>query len=146
MYRKTYSHNKCPNADKNMIPDIFNPFNNDVTNKYVKTANISVDYNDCLNLNIKNVYLSVFDNFKWEPVAWSELDRKGNAFFEQLGKDIVYLPIYYKGNDAIIADDPFILNNDETIKKLIPDYDNKIKLHIERKFPLEAYKLKWKKT
>lgn len=143
IYRKTYSHNKSPQNDENYIPELFTPFIKDVTAEYINTRDIRIYYGNCRNENVKNVYLSVFNDQCWRAIDWSTVDRNGFANFKNMGTDIVYLPSYFVGNNEIIADYPFILKNNGQINKLVPNNDNKLNVIISRKFPKDIHKFVW---
>lgn len=138
IYRKTFSHNKTPINNGDYIPEVFTPFIKDVTDQYIKTADIEVKYNT----KNRNVYLAIFNGLKWKPIAWSYAGKNGVAKFDDLGKYIVYQPIYYDGNNAVLDNYPFILNANGEIQELIPKKQD-IKLHITRKSPKQTYKLSW---
>lgn len=44
---------------------------------------------------MKYAYLAVFGYQDWHPVQWGKVEN-GRAVFREIGKDMVYLPVYYK--------------------------------------------------
>lgn len=146
VYRNTYSKNPAPMEDKNFIPILFTPFIKDVTSEYIKTSDVVIPFEKCKKEGVKNVYLAVFNELEWQPTAWSFLQNGGKAKFKDLGRGIVYLPIYYKNSEEKIANYPFLLDNRGNIKEFKPDNENRIKIHLDRKFPIETYKLAWREN
>lgn len=146
IYRKTFSHNPAPLPDNNYIPEFFTPFIKDVTNEYIKTFNIVYRYTDKVKEKVKNVYLSVFNQQKWQEVAWSELTNDNKAVFENIGGDIIYLPTYYLANEQIVAGYPFYLGLNGKITEIIPDTNNRIKVHLTRKYPKDLHKIMWEEN
>lgn len=138
IYRNTFSHNAAPKNDVNFIPKLFTPFIKDVTNEYLKTADIEVKYEKI----VKNGYLAIFNALEWRPIAWSNVKR-GNAKFKHLGKGIVYLPVCYDKNKMQYADYPFILDVNGNMKKLVPNKEKLQKMHLTRKYTLQPYKFHW---
>jgi hypothetical protein len=144
VYRRCFSKQKTSLASiakSDDIPDYFRSTRlKDVTSEYVETADITI------NLNIKSktqkyAYLCVFDNQEWLPVAWSIMD-KGNVIFNDLGKNIVYLPMYYEKGRMVPAADPFLLNLNGEVKKIAASQKTEL-VTLHTKFPLRPYVLKW---
>lgn len=138
IYRNTFSHNPAPENDGNFIPKLFTPFIKDVTSEYLKTADIEVKYDR----SVKNGYLAIFNALEWRPIVWSDV-KKGSAKFKHLGKENVYLPIYYDKDKMQYADFPFILDMDGNMEKLVPNKDKLQKMHLTRKYTLQPYKFHW---
>ncbi len=141
VYRRTYAFNKeigrIYQVQKEVPEFLEEPFIKDVTNEYMHTKDVT--------LSLKNkpdyqyAYLAVFNNANWFPVSWGKVSRN-KAIFENMGKDVAYLPVKYtnrKGVEAI--DDPFILTIKGDVRKLIPDMLNREVLKLYRKYPLMPY-------
>lgn len=138
VYRKTYSRNPFPeNNGKDSIPSIFKtPFIKDVTEVYCKTADITFT----LETDHKPAYayLSVFNTGVWQPVAWSKVSYNKKVYFEKMGMKCVYLPIFYVEKEEISGDYPFIVTTMKTIRRLIPDNQKLIDVHLTRKYPVNS--------
>lgn len=145
VYRKTYSHQPCPKDNGlDYIPTLFqSPFIKDVTDLYVTNADISVDIKTQKGDKPGNVYLSVFCDRKWDPIAWASTTSGKKVDFHSLGVDVLYQPLYYRGKQEVIAGYPFVLTMDKKIRPLIPKKDSLIRLHLTRKFPLNPNKFIW---
>lgn len=135
IYRYTYSHNQLYDSENNeFIPKLFkNPFIKDVTSKYLKTADIAISTKRKNIKPPKYAYLSVFNNQKWEPIAISQYDNK--TVFKDVGRNILYLPIFYKGNLKYGFNYPFILYSDSRMEFLIPNEKEKVRIKLVRKYP-----------
>ena len=79
-------------------------------------------------------YLSVFNNLKWEPVAYAGL-REGRFLFKDVGCGIVYLPLIYPDGDAVAVSYPFLLDLTGKVQLLQPDTTHLLTLKLKRKYP-----------
>lgn len=137
VYRRTYSINeeilKLKSAEM-VVPSTFsNPFIKDVTCDYMKTSNVSTRVKGrCRN---RYAYLAVFDNQNWIPICYGK--RKMRQFvFENVGRDIVYLPVFCSDNGLTPFSDPFILNYDGTVHLLHAELGQRQTIMVTRKFPV----------
>lgn len=89
-----------------------------MTSEYVKTSDVVVPFGKCKKEEVINVYLAVFNELAWQPVAWRFLKNSKEAEFKNLGRGVVYLPIYYKNSEEQVANYPFLLDNRGNIKEL----------------------------
>lgn len=137
IYRRTYSRQfTLTQKEGEYIPEFFqDPFYKDVSNEYMHTTNIHVHLHHPLKKERRYAYLSVFNSLQWQPIAIGELTSTG-ADFKDMGKKLVYLPVYYPKRQMTPLHYPFILNLNEEIKYLIPDTLAKQNLRLYRKYPL----------
>lgn len=109
----------------------------DVTDKYLETTDLNLTISE-KSAGDKFVYLSCFDNKNWNIVAWATLN--GNkAVFKKLGKNILYLPVYYRKGDAVPAGKPFVLTLDGKVKEITPGEGAKQQVALYTKFPYRSY-------
>ena len=137
IYRKTFSRQSTviPEAGE-YIPEFFqDPFLKDVSNEYMYTANVYVKSLAHLKTHPRYAYLCVFNNLRWQPVAISDLSQTG-VEFKDMGKNLIYLPVYYQEEKMELLHYPFILNQKGEISYLVPDTTSMQKLHLTRKYPL----------
>lgn len=104
VYRQTYHKCEIPKYNgKDFIPALFlNPFKEDATELYAQTTDLK------LPLNIKgrkpdHVYLCVFNNLDWQPVACGNV-KWGKGHFQKISVGNIYWPMYYKGEERIPPD------------------------------------------
>lgn len=89
----------------------------DVSSEYFETADVTVELTGEAPQGVKYAYLAVFGYQDWHPVQWAKIEN-GRAVFREMGKDMVYLPVYYKRGGLLPAAEPFRLRNDGTMEKL----------------------------
>ncbi len=128
VYRHTYSsHPTAPATNRRVrsedIPPLF---------KNYKKKDVSTEYFDTVNLTLRlpevpeetyYAYLCVFGYQQWHPVQYGEI-RGNKVTFEGMGKDIVYLPAFYRNGEIIPAGHPFHLRPDNSLDILTPE-DNR---------------------
>lgn len=137
VYRRTYSINegilKLKSVEK-VVPAAFaSPFIKDVTCNYMKTSDVEVRIKG--RCRHKYAYLAVFDNQNWVPICYGK--RKGHRFvFEDVGRDIVYLPVCCSDDGLVPFPDPFILNHDGSVHILSAEPDQPQTIVVTRKFPV----------
>lgn len=129
-------------SDDEIHSELTNPNRIDVTNQYLKTADVELELNLPKNRNI--VYLSVFDKETWRPVAYA-LKKNKRIIFKHMGKNIVYIATYKENQNFVPLTAPFILGNDGKIKFLTPDFTKKRSINLHRKYPLFAYSASYTK-
>lgn len=140
IYRKTFvrqSHPQSNPTTSEFIPPFFrSPFYKDVTSSYSSVQDIVI--RPFVPVNTSYGYLCVFNDLKWEPVAYAEY-KAGQFRFKDVGRGVVYLPVVYPDVDPVTVSYPFILKLDGQITTLKPDTTHLISLKLTRKYPL-SYK------
>lgn len=136
IYRRMYSkHQNFEQTDSEFMPELFkNPFYKDVTSEYLKSSDIVIENIKKFDKSPVYAYLTVFNNKKWEPIAISSF-KEDNILFKDMGRNILYLPIYYKGNIKHSFNYPFILNSSGNIQYLVPNTERRHAATLVRKYP-----------
>jgi hypothetical protein len=119
------------------------PFTLDVSNLYGLQGSLSLKVKDN---NITQIYLCTYVTGKnWYPIA-RETVSKNKAVFNNLGKGVVYLPVYVEGRKFVPLKDPLLVA--ETSVKRFKKNEGKYKsITIERKYPLCSYMpVQWAKV
>ena len=143
VFRHTYAVN--PEIQKYLRKSVyrypFNPCRSDVTDKYLKTCNINVKIKNFgkpghkVRLPERYAYIAVFNG---RATDWSIFDfgnvRNGYAHFRRLGRNILYIVLGYDGKGLIPISDPFILENDGSIRYIQSDTANPHSIDIRRKY------------
>jgi hypothetical protein len=132
---KVYRHSfknylEGPITDKRVkpedIPDLFRNFKKkDVSHEYFDTVNVSIRLKD-IPKDTHYAYLCVLNYYQWQPVQWGKIE-KDRVTFCGMGKDVIYLPCYYKNGTLIHAGVPFLLNTQgelETFRNDISDTED----------------------
>jgi len=123
VYRVTYSNNlDGPILDKNVsqndIPSLFkNSKMKDVSSAYFRTSDVIVDLSGSIPEGCEYAYLCVFGYQQWHPVQWGRI-KNGKALFKDMGRDIVYLPVFYVNGSIKYASSPFLLNSKGKVEVL----------------------------
>jgi hypothetical protein len=147
VYRLSFSKQKgsiAQMAGHTTIPPYFrNSYLKDVTTDYLETTNVKVRL-DKQSDSQKFAYLCVFDNERWQPVAWSSI-KSQSASFRDMGKNIVYLPAYYKDDNMIPAGNPFLLTLNGKVETIVSNQEfESVKLFT--KYPVRTYVLRWESS
>ena len=127
VYRYTYSnHIEGPVADSKVaredIPPLFrNIKKKDVSFEYFETHDVTLKLTETPPDDARYAYLAVFGYQQWHPVQWGRIGNDRTVTFRGMGKDIVYLPVYYKHGRTIPAASPFKLESDGTVCMLQDD-------------------------
>lgn len=139
VYRMTYAYQKESLPELNDIYDeniplvLNNSFMKDVTDEYCKTVDIKLSDNKNKENNI--MYLSVFDNQNWVPIAFTT-KVKDTVIFHKVGIGVVYLPCYWsKNNEVAKFTYPIEIKRNGNVHTLQPDYNKKVSMTFKRKYP-----------
>lgn len=120
----------------NIPPMLQSPFFKDVTDEYVRTADLKVPIMDGVKLSRKDVYIAVFDNMEWRPVYWGR-KRGRKACFRRMGPNVTYLAMGYVKGKLQPVSLPFRLNSTYKIEYIRPDWNGKkCKFSLWRKYPM----------
>lgn len=141
IYRQTFAYNAesaaalCEQFGKPVPPSLGNPFVKDVTDEYFDGGRFAMQLPETP-FDRRIAYLAVFDNVEWIPVDHSVIDSSRCVSFSSLGREIVYMPVYWGRNGAIPCSNPFLVCRDGSIKHFEPDHKKTVTLTIDRKYPV----------
>ncbi len=139
VYRRTYAHNfSLRPGHGEYVPSFFcDPFNRDVTDEYFQTETIRVRAEWNMPARLRYGYLCVFNNLNWCPIARGEHNGE-DVVFDNMGKDILYLPTFFVGEEMCAMNWPFVLRQNGLMEQLVPDTLHTIDLRLYRKYPYTA--------
>ncbi|MFT4032435.1 MAG: transglutaminase domain-containing protein [Siphonobacter sp.] len=138
VYRSLYSYQRPIESEA-----FTNPFWKDVTRSYTKVARVILPLFHATSIQKGDtIYLAVFNNVYWIPVASACLTSR-TVTFDQVGRDIVYLPMRKKHTKFEPVADPVLVGLDGSIVSIRPDPSQSETIHIDRKYPLNGIKLWW---
>jgi hypothetical protein len=135
IYRYTYSnHIEGPLTDSKVsrkdIPPLFlNIKKKDVSAEYFEPHDVSVALTEAAPEETRYAYLAVFGYQQWHPVQWGRITDNSKVTFHGMGKNIVYLPVYYKHGQTIPAGSPFKLGADGRLR-MLQDNGRRDKIHL----------------
>jgi hypothetical protein len=142
VFRRTYSVQKqslaMQQVDEDIPPFFKNPHFQDVSSLYFDAVDATVGLTIPPPYGQRIAYISVFNNADWIPIHWAHVKRD-RATFTQMAKNCAYLAVYYDEERLYPASHPFIIENQNNIKMLIPDTNNTITARIKRKYPCKWY-------
>lgn len=136
VYRNTYAVN--PDLEKlhkneQCVPGNFRTLCiKDVTSEYMETSDVEVKVDRGAG---KYIYLAIFDNKAWNPVAFAEVCH-GKALFRNLGRDVLYLPVAYQNYTVTPLGNPFVLTSKGEVRQIIPQKETMDEMVLYRKYPL----------
>jgi Transglutaminase-like superfamily./F5/8 type C domain. len=136
VYRNTYKLQPTSlfiiAPDRNKLPRTFrNPKIIDVTKKFIPVMDVFIENLSCP--NNEYVYLSVFDNKNWIPIAWAKAE-KNQTTFPDVGYPAVFLPVSYDGYNNVPIHVPILINKVGEIRQLKPDKKQTQTVILKRKF------------
>lgn len=139
--RRTYAPNEdylsLVRRNHGNVPQMADsPFFKDVTAEYVATSDIKVNLLDYTRLSSRDVYICVFGNDVWKPVAWGRA-KCGKAIFLNMGRNVTYIVYGYVKGKLVPVSLPFILDRFGEVS-YIGDNDKKSfrTFKLQRKYPM----------
>lgn len=130
----------CFSVQKNSLPIVCmnKPIPPTLSSIFMKNVS-ELYFKDELNITIPNndkkeniLYLSVFDNKNWIPVAWTKIKDK-QGIFKHLEPEITYMAGYYHDNQFIPTSNPFIVRSNGQTDYLKPNYEQRQNMVLTRK-------------
>lgn len=110
-YRTTYRNLNIVNTDKIHTPPLFRNNIFDISSEHNNMTSVSLPIKSCTEIQTGYVFLALFYDFEWRLTGHAEVDSD-SIRFKQIGKDILYLPVYYINEKQIPAGDPFYVDID----------------------------------
>jgi hypothetical protein len=119
VYRKTYSEQLDSLGAKLKEGEdaprwLKKKYYKDVTDRYVVTSDVIVAL-DCDLENDRFAYLCVFNSGHWKAIQWGEL-QKNAVIFDGMGRDILYLPAFYRDGEIAPTRTPFVLEKNGELR------------------------------
>lgn len=118
------------------IPRMFSdPFFRDVTEEYVRTFDLKIPLLESVRISGKDVYIAVFDNYRWKPVCWGR-KKGGNACFRGMGPNVAYLVMGYSDGNLVPVSRPFFLSVTGEVTYFQTSGDKTCSFELWRKYPM----------
>lgn len=140
VYRYTYAYQAnsvwaIAKRYNEMIPPTLNtPFIKDVSDEYFDGTVVKVKPQK-MSSEKHLVYLSVFNNQYWVPVAGKEYKGE-EVSFESMGRNILYLPVFWGRNGSIPCGNPVYVSPSGEQYSFVPDHERLQTITLTRKFPV----------
>lgn len=149
IFRKTFAHQEAKirmlqETQNSMPQNLRDTKYIDVTAEYIPTTDVELQLRPVPE-GEKYAYLCVFNNSGWYPVHYGKIKDNGRVVFTQMGRNVVYLPVFYQSNGYIAAGDPFLLTKEGETKSFSPNQSKVQSLSLTRKYDLEVRKVNWQK-
>ena len=137
VYRMTYKLQDIPlPSNKEEVPEF-------LLNR--RRIDVSHEYNKCYTFKVKlkpptvahkfqNAVICTYGKRDWKAQDWGSI-KDGYAHFTNMGSNLVYIIMYYYGDEYFPASNPFVLEGDGKIRELIPDYTHRLTTLLTRKNP-----------
>ncbi len=136
IYRYTFSpqaNSLAMRHNEEKIPDGFSsPLMQDVTADYLPNC-VDVEFQIPNSCQEKVLYLSVFDNRNWKPVAWADVIGR-ECTFKAVCPDIVYMLTAFDGEKMQSRGMPFLLCDDGSKRFFDVDEGHTGTVHLKRKY------------
>jgi hypothetical protein len=148
VYRKTFSKNsefeKITEELKGGVPPFLqDPYFIDVTKQYVAVTDVKLVLNN-IPEGTEYVYVAVFDDAAWDPIACAGIVNGEYAVFRDLGREIMYLPVYFTEGKVIPASLPFRISKKGYIRYIEPG-KKETRVILLRKYHMHRRKINWLK-
>ncbi len=101
----------------------------DATTEYVAVSNVNYTFNTTVNSKIG--YLNVFNRGAWNVIDWVKITNK-KAVFNNIGRNIVYLPSVFESGKMIFEKYPILLDVKGIQTTLKPDRLHVFKANLSR--------------
>ncbi len=107
----------------------------DVSSEYMPTTDITIPISQIINPKIKYAYLCVFDNSQWVPVWWGKIINN-KVTFNDMGRDIVYLPVVINEGKLDPIGNPIILAKDGEVVEIKKQLGRAQGVKLYSKYPI----------
>lgn len=137
VYRSRFDpyYGETGNEDDGYVSYLKSPLLQDVTVEYLdKTVNITVNIDDeNTPINKSNqVYLCVYNNYQWHPIAIGHHENAKCFFTNLVGDNVFVIANSPDGIDLKYVTAPFYVNREGQIRKFIPDKSKKYQFEFRK--------------
>jgi len=116
-----------------VAPAFNNWFMRDVTDEYMMTCDVEISVPNHLKGKYHYGYLAVFDNKNWIPVHYGKVSG-GKVRFEKMGKNCMYLPVFYGKEGIIPFSEPFHITAKGIVEQHKVNKSNRRNMTVFRKY------------
>ena len=119
-YRKTFRRHCVVETDEIHTPSLFQQNLYDISSEHDNMTSVAIPIRYRPEIPTRYVFLALFYDFEWRITGHGEVDSD-SIRFQHIGKNILYLPVYYTNENQTSAADPFYIDADGKIYMLTPD-------------------------
>ncbi len=121
-YRLMFAIQERDSISKDNIPPLIKQSLSaiNVTSEYINTDNISIPLPYSTRSATDKVYLALESYKKWQAIADGRIEN-GTGHFADVGRDAIYLPVYYTNGREVTAGDAFLLDQYGNVRTFDPD-------------------------
>jgi hypothetical protein len=146
VFRKTFSQSKeikklIQEVGENIPPLFKNGNMVDVTSEYVAVSDVKIQLKD-IPANTRYVYVGIFNDTGWTIIDYGKIENNKYVQFKDLGRDVLYLPLYFLNGQHVAASLPFKLSIKGNIQYLDPQKEVAT-VHLTRKYHMYQHKVNW---
>ncbi|RPD39005.1 discoidin domain-containing protein [Chitinophaga barathri] len=118
VFRKTFAAQteNIPGSG-DVPPFLVNRLQKDVTADYTKVSDVSVKLTRTAAIQRKYAMICTFKTKTWAPQAYAPI-KDSVATFTNMGRNLLYIVMYYYGGNYFPATEPFILDKEGNIRYL----------------------------
>jgi len=111
VYRKTYRIHQVTESESINTPSLFQDNLYDVSSEYENMTSVAVPLKYRHEVLGYSVFLTLLYNSEWILTGHGEINVFSDSIlFRNIGKDILYLPVYYTNEGQTPASDPFYID------------------------------------
>lgn len=137
IFRRRYAVNRDFLDDlsgEKSVPELFKyPKFTDVTDEYYETTDVKRDIPEKYR-NHDVAYICVNDKHNWVPVHYGKIFW-GTATFKSMGRNILYTIGVWENNKIVPIGNPFIVQNDGSVREVSYSYKKRQTMTLNRKYP-----------
>ena len=137
VYRQSYAINydRVKYLNRSVVKYPFGVHQTDVTDHYVRTADIEIPLPKDFKKLEDYAYLAVFDGHYtiWRVVDYGEVKGK-KIRFNNIGRNIMYIALGFNGTGLVPVSKPFIVHKDGSVSYIEGTYGTTESIDIKRKY------------
>jgi hypothetical protein len=118
-YRETFGHHRIVSTDDEHTPPVFRHDFTDTSTEHDNHADVAIPAGYQPKIQTGYAYLTLLYDAEWHIVGYGSVD--GDSIrYPSVGKNVIYLPVYYANGQQSPAGAPFYINNDGEIHSFEP--------------------------
>ena len=137
VFRRCYAINRDVldiHLSEKYIPSAFQNFSiKDVTDEYMVADDVEIKIPSTFRNKRQYAYLAVFDNRNWIPVHFGKV-KGGKAIFTKMGRNCMYLPVFYDESGIVPFSAPFYITPRGKIQRYETDTTRTTAIDVYRKY------------